>query len=226
MIVVGEAVVQGGKVVITPPTLGFGAVRAVRLTNYTANVLIVSNISGIDQSQEYLLPLQQMVYESLNTSGVPSISVKDIGAAISAPPTVLVEWSTDPLPDFPGTYPTTIGEPSGAPYLYADSGLIQQDTGISFNYMSIGQNPFRTSLTIVNNNYGAGFDGIVSWYGGTVPPSSALAGAVIPAGGGRTINSTAPVYVGVRGTDAATATLEIVEESWGAQSPLVFNWTV
>lgn len=228
MIVVGEAVVQGNKVVIKPATLGFGAVRAVRLTNYTANVLVLTNISGQDQSQEYLLPLQQMVYESINASGVPTVDVKDIGASITAPPTVLVEWSTDPIRDFTGNYPTVIGEPSGAPYAYITQESVNNDISSLdfFNYMSIGANPFRKALTVINNTNPLSNDSALHWSYNTdsFEPASPILAPTFERGSGRTILSTAAVYFGgvgqSGGGDLRETTLEIIEESWGAPSPI------
>lgn len=110
MIVVGTATVNDntGKVELRAP-LGFGAVRALRLSNFNADAIILTNISGVDQSQEYLQPQQQMVYQSINVGNIPTLN------GLSLPPTqiasnLLVEWSTDPTADFIGTYP--VGLPS------------------------------------------------------------------------------------------------------------------
>ena len=232
-ITVGQAVVEGNKVVIKPPNLGTGAARAIRLTNYTANVLILTNIDGQTQSQEYLLPLQQMVYETINVTTVPTVAVLDIGGAIVTPPTVLVEWSTDPLKDFTGTYPTVIGAPSGAPYLYVTQ-LVVNNNGSAFtffDYMQIEANPFRRALTLINNTQLDSTDDQLLYSQNpdlfTVDSPTEL-GAPIARGSGRTFEATATLYFGGEGRSPSNGfqatTMEIIEESWGAQSVIFRRW--
>lgn len=230
MITVGQAVLQGSKVVLAPPSLGWGAVRAVRLTNYTQNVLILTNLSGQSQSQEYLLPLQQNVYESANVGVPPSITVLDVGGGIVTPPTVLVEWSTAPLDDFIGSYPTVIGAPSGTPYAYVSLEHVQPASSgpTTFSYMSIGANPFRKSITIVNDTDPLSVPGTGGLRWATSPasflitPSPGIA-PIMAVGSGRTLEYTGPIYIGFDGKVNVSAgqtdyTVELVEESYGAAS--------
>lgn len=108
MIIVGQASVNPdtGNVELVAP-LGFATARAVRVSNFNSDAVILSNISGVDQSQEYLMPQQQNVYPTANAGRVPTAN------GLSLPPdqiatNLLVEWSTDPQADFLGTYPVGI----------------------------------------------------------------------------------------------------------------------
>lgn len=108
MIILGSASIQGNTVQIDTKTVaGFGSVQAVRLTNYTADALILTNINGTGQSQEYLMPLQQMVYHTLNVSTIPTVIAQSLGTAFDVA-ALFVEWSTDPTIDFIGTYPQQV----------------------------------------------------------------------------------------------------------------------
>ena len=146
MILLGEAIVTGTHVNITAPA-GWATVRALRLTNYTSDVLVLTNISGVDQSQEYLLPLQQMVYRSINSSNIPTVEGISLGA-LTTVPTVLVEWSTEPLVDFIGTYPTAIGVGSATPLF--TNGRLSMPV-VDTTYILPG-NPFRKSITFINDS--------------------------------------------------------------------------
>lgn len=108
MIVVGTAVVNPSteQVELRAP-MGFGTARGVRLSNFTGDSITLTNISGVDQSQEYLAPQTQMVYPTANVGAVPT------AVGVSYPPdqiaqNILVEWSTDPDADFLGTYPAAL----------------------------------------------------------------------------------------------------------------------
>lgn len=108
MIVPGTATVNPstGIVQISAP-MGFGTTRGVRLSNYTTDVLILTNISSVDQSQEYLPPQTQMVYPSVNVGILPTVTGVTLPAA-SIAANLFVEWSTDPTNDFVGTYPAAL----------------------------------------------------------------------------------------------------------------------
>lgn len=107
-IFLGEATQQGTSFTITPPR-GFNGVEAVRLTNYTGEVLILSNISGVGQNDEYLMPLQQMVYHTANVSNVPQVKGTLLGNPFLTS-ALFVEWSDDAEQDFIGTYPVTLSQ--------------------------------------------------------------------------------------------------------------------
>lgn len=122
MIVVGTAVVNAstGKVELIAP-MGFGTARGVRLSNFTGDTLILTDISGTSQSQEYLAPQTQMVYPTANVGNTPFV------LGYSYPPSqvaanLLVEWSTDPDADFIGTYPASL--PTGITTSLAGTNLI------------------------------------------------------------------------------------------------------
>lgn len=108
MIVVGTATVNPstGKVELVAP-LGFGTARGIRLSNFTGDSLILTNISGVDQSQEYLAPQTQMVYPTDNIGATPTIVGYSYGSEQIAQ-NLLVEWSTEPNADFIGTYPAAL----------------------------------------------------------------------------------------------------------------------
>lgn len=105
-IIVGTASVNGNKVVLTPP-MGFGTARGVRISNFTPDTLILNNVSGTDQSQEYLAPQTCMVYRTLNVQQTPYVQGFNYAASQIAP-NILLEWSTDPDTDFIGTYPSAL----------------------------------------------------------------------------------------------------------------------
>lgn len=110
MIIVGTAVVNAstGKVNLVAP-MGFGTARGVRLSNYTSVTLTLINISGTEQSQEYLAPQTQMIYTSANIGATPIVE-SDQPASVVAE-YLLVEWSTEPDVDFIGTYPAALPSP-------------------------------------------------------------------------------------------------------------------
>ena len=221
MIVIGSSTISAnGSVVTINSPGGFGAYEGVRLTNYTANILILTNISGNEQgqSQELLLPLQQMTYHTKNVSTVPTVTVFGIEGTLQVAPQVLVEWSTNPLDDFIGTYPVTIGTPSAAPYTYVTQYTLPP-SGVTSN---IGANPFRKSITFINHTQDASAaasgilwsntDNAMNWVG---PPYTA---GLIDTGSGRTVETTSPLFFRPTGAPAAGCFMEVVEESWGAQS--------
>lgn len=112
MIVVGTATVNPhtGKVELNANSaMGFGTARGVRLSNFTSVSLTLTNISGVDQSQEYLAPQTQMVYPTANIGATPIIESDQPAAVIAE--FLLVEWSTDPDTDFIGTYPAALPVP-------------------------------------------------------------------------------------------------------------------
>lgn len=91
---------------VTPSA--FDTAQALRLTNLSTDVVVLTNISDTYQGQEYLMPGQQMVYKSPNRSGTPT------AVGLTLTPTQLstllfAEWSDDAETDFIGTYPTTCG---------------------------------------------------------------------------------------------------------------------
>lgn len=105
-IIVGTATVQGNKVILSAP-MGFGTARGLRISNFTPDTLILNNISGTDQSQEYIAPQTAMVYRTLNVQQAPYVQGFNYAPAQIAP-NILLEWSTDPDSDFVGTYPAAL----------------------------------------------------------------------------------------------------------------------
>lgn len=108
MIVPGTATVNPDThyVELSAP-MGFGTARGVRLSNFTGTTITLQNISGVDQSQEYLAPLTQMVYPTSNVGVTPrAFGVGYPSDQIAQ--NLLVEWSTDPGADFLGTYPAAL----------------------------------------------------------------------------------------------------------------------
>jgi hypothetical protein len=190
----GESTVSGTNVELKAPG-GFGTFQAIRLTNYTANVLIITGIDSDDPgSQEYLLPLQQNVYRTNNVGNIPKVTGINLGA-LTAVPTVLVEWSDNPLKDFPGIYPTAIGIGVATPSV----NIVRVALSLAFTTYVIPGNPFRKRISIFNAcDYVAatdytipGVDGRAEWTAtntgwGSVP--------LIPQGCERIIETTAPLY--------------------------------
>jgi len=155
MIILGKATIAPQGVIIdTQDISGFNTVAAVRLSNYSGDVITLRNISGQDQSEEYLMPLQQMVYPSANIRNIPTLEALSLGNAIVVE-TVLVEWSTDPLVDFQGTYPVPLTEvgtvfltPENNPAVTA--GDVLELTTADTTYDIPGY-VFRHSITVINN---------------------------------------------------------------------------
>ncbi len=218
MIVIGSATisVDQSQVTIDSPG-GFGAFRGVRLTNYTANVLVLTNISSSDQgqSQELLLPLQQMVYNTDNMRAVPTVSVFGLEGSLQVAPAVLVEWATEPLLDFKGTYPVTIGVPSAAPYACVSQKNLSQSGG---DISELVANPFRKTVTLINHTVEtAPGNGDIYWSSTFITTGDLTVYPRIPPGGVRTVDSTAALFF-LPGNAGGGAFLEIIEESWGACS--------
>lgn len=92
---------------IVPPQGGFGGIDGCRLSNYTGDALIITNIDTERPGQQYLMPFQQMVYKIENLRQAPSLDALTLGQDFSTSD-VLVEWSTEALHDFPGIYPCTL----------------------------------------------------------------------------------------------------------------------
>lgn len=101
-------VLGNGQLELIPPA-GFDSTKSLRLANTSSDTLIVTNVSSVGQSREYLLPGQQMVYRSPNVSS--PITIIGLTLAATAIAAVLFsEWGTDEIceNDFPGTYPVLV----------------------------------------------------------------------------------------------------------------------
>lgn len=149
MIRLGSAVVNAdGTVALQRPASATGSFKAVRLTNYTASIIVIGNINPDDSgTEEYLLPLQQNVYGTNIKGSMPTFSDVSLGSTLNVDG-VLVEWSTDPDRDFgKRQYPTTVSSGGFA----APSGTIFQmplvDATVTY---TIPANPFRTRLYLAN----------------------------------------------------------------------------
>lgn len=146
-IFLGSVTQQGNRLGISPPA-ALSSVKAVRIANVTSDVLILNNIAGNGQSQEYLLPLQQGVFKTEGVQQIPTIYGQALGDALPLSQ-IFVEWSDDPLADFPGTYPTTLSALSATAPSFV-SGVVTM-TNANQTYI-IPQNVLRTSLTFVNTS--------------------------------------------------------------------------
>jgi hypothetical protein len=108
MIIPGTADVDAStSLIMLRAPFGFSTARGVRVSNYNQDAIILTDISGTDQSQEFLMPLSQMVYPSVNAGRVPSARAFS-SATVAAADAILVEWSDDPDHDFLGTYPVAL----------------------------------------------------------------------------------------------------------------------
>lgn len=194
-VVLGQATVSGSKVNFTPPEGGFGGILAVRLGNYTGDVIVLTNINSDSPGQEYLLPFQQNVYHIENVRNPPTAVGIALGANF-ATASLLVEWSTDPLHDFPGTYPTSLtqaGVLSTAASAWSVNELAVPNSATT---VTIPANSLRTSLTVfVDGANAVEFSNVDSGWG-TNPQ--------IAAGTGRTIDTTAAVFFRHTGATASS----------------------
>lgn len=185
-LVLGKAVLAGNAVTLSPPEGGFGGITAVRLTNYTGDVLILTNISSDSPGQEYLMPFQQNVYHIENVRTPPQVVGQQLAAAF-ATATLLVEWSNDPLKDFPGTYPTALTQAgiisSAAPKFNVAAVAIPNDAATH----TIPANGARTSMSFFVDGANAveWNDADSGW--GTNPQ--------VQVGSGRTVDTTQAVYL-------------------------------
>jgi hypothetical protein len=184
-IVLGAAVLTGNAVTITPPEGGFGGVTAVRLSNYTGDALIVTNINSESPGQEYLLPFQQNVYHIENVRTPPKVVAQVLGSGFPTQ-SLLVEWSNDPLQDFPGTYPASITQ---APINPANT----QDGVVVMAANANGQIPASTSrLSTTFFNTGPG---VVFWSTKSTTVLGAATSAQLPVGAGVTLDGGAVVFM-------------------------------
>lgn len=154
---IGQATVLGDQVLLAAPG-GFNTFKALRLSNFTGDAIIVRNISGTSIGEEYLLPSQSMVYHTDNVSTIPTLQGLNLGlTTVSA---VLVEWSDDPLNDFIGTYPTSITLPVVG--TTASVSLVSLPApGTTF---TIAAQPLRVSLTVINESPTVGVNaGAIEW---------------------------------------------------------------
>lgn len=111
-IFIGTAIVTSNppSVIIDSPTGGFGGIEAARISNYTGELLEMFNVTGdAPTSTQYLLPFQSNVFQMHNVRQPPIIVAAGLGTSFDTE-AVLVEWSTDPRIDFPGTYPVGLTE--------------------------------------------------------------------------------------------------------------------
>ena len=170
---------------IIPPAGGFGGIKACRLSNYTGDALVITNINPDYPGQEYLLPFQQSVYQIENIRQPPSLSAYVLGQDFSTS-NVLVEWSTEPLIDFPGTYPANLTQAflasAGAPAFEVHT-LAVPDDGATHEIPAEAR---RISLSFINNGtvdlrYAA-FDS--GWTGRPI----------LPVGDARTVDTVQAVY--------------------------------
>jgi hypothetical protein len=204
MIILGSATITPAGVVIdTNDVAGFNTVTGVRLSNYSGDVITLQNISGQDQSEEYLMPLQQMVYPSANIRNIPVLKALSLGNAIVVE-TVLVEWSTDPLNDFQGTYPVALTEvgtvfltPENNPAVSAGEVLLLPTANTT---ETIPGYVFRHSITVINNGTTN-----IAWSTDPTGRGDWSTQAVILPGSSRTLNSGVTLYFQ---SDADGGTLE------------------
>lgn len=153
MILLGTNTIVGNVLQLKPP-LGFGGGRGVRLTNLSTDVVVLTNVSGTDQSQEYLLPRQTMVYQSANVSGTPTAYGLTLPIATVAA-SFYSEWSTDPLTDFVGTYPSSVRSGGASPVqngVTLDAWSFPDQTVATANITTGGPNATVFTLISTANN--------------------------------------------------------------------------
>lgn len=184
MIILGTAAVVGSKVQINFPT-GFGGIQAVRLTNYTADVIVLQDITGAgDGSQEYLMPFQTSVYESVSTRTPPTAYGQTLGTGF-ATSQLFVEWSTDPTADFPGTYPSALTEAPLAPSNSTDGVIV-----LAAN--ATGSIPAGNRLSTTFYNNGAG---VVYWSTNSATVLGPTTSASLASGAGITLSGGVTVHL-------------------------------
>lgn len=194
MILLGSATIVGAQVVIQPPT-GFSGVQAVRLTNYTADVIILQNITGTGEgSQEYLMPFQTNVYKVDSVRTPPTATGKSLGVAFGSS-SLLVEWSTEPTADFPGTYPSALTEAPVAPSNSTD-GVVVMAANATGN-IAAGS---RLSTTFYNNG-----TGVVYWSTNSATVLGAGTSAQLASGAGVTISGGPKVFLKADATGASVS---------------------
>lgn len=110
-IILGDLRGQGDVVIMDPPG-GFNSIDALRLSSYCDAAIIVTNLLGTDQSQQYLQPNQQNVYPITNIGRTPQLVPTGADTVTTILDNVTVEWSNDPRNDFQGVYPTQISPPA------------------------------------------------------------------------------------------------------------------
>lgn len=197
VISIGSAI--GSQVILESP-LGFGATRAVRVTNTTADIVVLTNILGVGQDQQYLFPSQQMVYYSVNISATPTAQGLTLSAATIAAG-LYVEWSTEPHEDFIGTYPTNIAGSSGG----GGGGSVTQGTvpwitendGVSIPVIQVPDDVWEVEAFVSNFPATQPVSGTVA-VSGTVPVSA----AALPLPAGAATAAKQPT-IGVAGTPSA-----------------------
>ena len=199
MIVLGVATVAGNNVTITPPEGGFGGILGARLSNYTGDVLIVTNINSDAPGQEYLLPFQQNVYKVENVRQPPKVTGQQLGSSFPTA-SLLVEWSTDPLTDFPGTYPVALTQ-AGLYGVASPAWDVHEVAVPTGSTTTIPANSLRTSLTVYNDgSQPIEWSNVDSGWGSN---------AQIAAGSGRTVDTTAAIYL--RSTAAGASSVQYYE---------------
>lgn len=217
----GSATFDAAKDIVTIDTrgvAGFDTVKAVRLTNYTADAIVLTGISGLDpNSVEYLMPLQQMVYHTDNISSVPVLKGLQLGTDLNAA-AVFVEWSTEPELDFIGTYPTQV---SAIPIVVGIATIINTSvigtaaagglfTGSAGVTRTVPSNAKRVSITLINQSTGAQniyFGGSSNAHGADWAAGALQTPVIVPNGG---VEFSAQGSLFVRGD--AGAILAIIEE--------------
>lgn len=113
MIIPGSATVANGVVKLVPPA-GFNSAQAVRLANFLATPVVLTNLDGQGQSQQLLMPVQQNIYAAPNISNPATVTDSaGVASAATIAANLYVEWSTDPQTDFAtGVYPCPVSVPA------------------------------------------------------------------------------------------------------------------
>lgn len=133
---------------IQPPA-GFNTVNALRITNYTVDVLILTNIMGNNNSdRQYLMPLEQMVFAVENVQTLATMQGLQLGADIEQE-RVLIEWADNGLDDFEGTYPVFV---TILPQFTDTNWQGDTETIDMAGSLTVPANPRRQSTTIVNES--------------------------------------------------------------------------
>lgn len=186
MITLGTATVQGSSVIIKAPVGGFGGVKAVRLTNYTADVIILSNINGTSPgARELIMPFQTNVYACDNIRDAPTALGQTLGSTF-ATASLMVEWSDDPVTDFPGTYPANVTQAPINPSNSSDGVVVLAANASG----TIAAQPLRLQTTFFNTG-----PGVVYWSQNASTVLGAGTSASLPVNAGVTLDGGATVYL-------------------------------
>lgn len=196
MIVLGSATLIGSSVVMKAPVGGFGGIKAVRLTNYTGDAIILQNITGSSPgAQELLMPFQTNVFPCDNIRDAPTAVGVTLGSTF-ATASLFVEWSDDPIKDFPGTYPSQVTQAPINPSNASDGVVVMAANASG----QIAANPLRLQTTFYNTG-----PGVVFWSQKSTTVLGAGTSASLPVGAGITLDGGQSIFLKADGSGASVS---------------------